>query len=130
MGTCHPIGILLEMSDMLQTESQLSIDTTTRTIKDGLGRGHLEYRICRGGVAEICDIAVRYQHRRQGIARTMLGMMIAAVRRECKTVYAFTRESNAVGREWYAMMGFDLTRVPGFYHADNEDAYCCVKVLR
>jgi ribosomal protein S18 acetylase RimI-like enzyme len=103
---------------------------TRHLIRDGADRGWLDYRLAPGETAEIVNIEVAGEHRRQGVGRLLLGRMIAALPPDIFAVYAFTRSSNAIACQWYRAMEFELTLVPRFYRAQNEDAFCCVKVLR
>lgn len=102
---------------------------TRHLICDDDDRGCLDYRLAPGETAEIVNIEVAGEHRRQGVGRLLLGRMVAALPPEVAAVYAFTRASNRMACDWYRAMAFELTRVPRFYRAQNEDAYCCVKVF-
>lgn len=98
-------------------------------IRDDAGRGSLDYRLAPGETAEIVNIEVAGAHRRQGVGRLLLDRMIAALPPDVAAVYAFTRATNAIACQWYRAMGFELTLVPWFYRAQEEDAFCCVKVI-
>lgn len=99
-------------------------------IHDDVDRGSLDYRLAPGETAEIVNIEVAGEHRRQGVGRVLLQRMIAALPPDVAAVYAFTRATNTIACQWYRVMGFELTRVPRLYRAQEEDAYCCVKVLK
>ena len=99
-------------------------------IRDDAGRGSLDYRIAPGETAEIVNIEVAGEHRRHGVGRLLLARMIAALPPDVAAIYAFTRATNRTACEWYRAMEFELTLVPRFYRAQDEDAFCCVKVLK
>lgn len=98
-----------------------------RILEDELGRGWLDYRLAPGGTAELVNIEIGREHRRQGIGRTLLARMLAELPPETAIVYAFTSCTNRTAHAWYRALGFSLTLLPRFYASMNEDAYCCVK---
>jgi len=65
---------------------------------------------------EIYDIKVTSQ-RRKGIGTQLINEMIEAT--NPRIVYAFTRESNGLGRAFYKKLGFKEIPVPNFYEEGN-----------
>lgn len=76
----------------------------------------LQYKIGHCGEIEIEDIKVMSE-RKKGIGREMFNELLEL---NPKTVYAFTRKSNVVGRHFYKALGFREIELPNFY--SEEDA--------
>ena len=75
----------------------------------------LEYKIGYCGEIEIEDIKVMSK-RRKGIGREMFNELLKL---NPKTVYAFTRKSNELGRVFYKSLGFKELELPNFYSEEN-----------
>lgn len=99
-------------------------------IEDDNGHGWLDYRLGTGGTAELTNIEVSNEHRREGVGRLLLARMVAELPLDVKTVYAWTSAQNRIAHEWYDAMEFTRMLVPGFYKSMGEDAYLCVKNIR
>lgn len=76
------------------------------------------------GQAELGDLAVHPDHRRQGIGRALLADVLAASgRRGAGELFLQVRESNRGAMALYDEAGFrQVGRRPGYYRAPVEDA--------
>ena len=90
--------------------------------------GSLSYAVGEGGVVEIRNIVACSEHRREGIGRKLLEKLKSKCSKDIYTVFAFCREENRIGRQWYDAMGFCLYHLPDFY-GKGENAYCCTLSL-
>jgi ribosomal protein S18 acetylase RimI-like enzyme len=94
-------------------------DDPGRRIDDPEGRGYLEWRWAPAHAVEIVNIEVGNEYRRQGVGRSLLWQLIAEAGPELRAVFAVTRASNGIAREWYAAMGFYPAGILyGFYDGD------------
>lgn len=84
--------------------------------------GKLDWRLAPGNVAEIVDIEVDNLHRREGEGLKLFQKLVRDLPEQCNHVYAFTRKSNAIARDWYRSLGFRESVVPGFYSDNDPDA--------
>ena len=77
-----------------------------------------------GPEAEIADLAVAPEARRQGIGRALLSGALAELRAAAvRTVYLEVRESNQGARTLYEAYGFEsVGRRRGYYRSPVEDA--------
>lgn len=87
------------------------------------------WNICGG--AEIIDVAVHKEFRRQGIAKKLLLEMI----KQCKSQGVFeinleVRKSNTPAIELYKKLGFVENGLRKRYYENTEDAILMQKVLR
>lgn len=82
--------------------------------------------------AEITNIAVSYEYRRNKIAETLLSVLIRkAKERGVKRIFLEVRVSNAAARALYEKFGFEKTgRRPRFYERPSEDALVMTKELK
>lgn len=111
---------------------------TEEQFRNSLGRAHF---VCRGierqgrlaaylsaslvaGELEILNIAVRPEHRRQGLARRLLGHVLQLARETGMTdAYLEVRASNVPAQALYAGFGFTAAGRRAAYYPDNrEDA--------
>jgi [ribosomal protein S18]-alanine N-acetyltransferase len=76
------------------------------------------------GAIDIHNIAVHVDHRRRGIARLLLGMVVAEARNQSSLrVMLEVRRSNLPAQKLYQSLGFLTTGVrKGYYSDDGEDA--------
>lgn len=73
--------------------------------------------------AEIITVAVSPAHRRQGIARALMGHMLCLAEDARASVYLEVRASNTPARELYRSLGFAETGMrKNYYSAPREDA--------
>ena len=89
--------------------------------------GHIVGYVCLWEVADelhITNIAVHPAFRRRGIARTLLGGVLAdACQRKLRLVVLEVRPSNAEARGLYDAFGFRVVgRRRGYYYDTGEDA--------
>jgi len=77
-----------------------------------------------GPEAEIADLAVAPEARRQGIGRALLSGVLAELRAAAvRMVYLEVRESNRAARTLYESYGFEsVGRRRGYYRSPVEDA--------
>jgi len=105
---------------------------------EGMMRGELDeqprtrhYLVATDGDEIVQTIAVRADHRRAGIGRTLLSMLLEeAVRRGAAWVFLEVRADNAPARTMYERFGFERIGVRRRYYADGTDAYTMRKRLR
>jgi len=83
---------------------------------------------CAAGEAEILNLAVMPELRRQGHARAMLRAVMDELKAEgVREVYLEVRESNAGAQAFYMGAGFGVSgRRPSYYEQPKEDAVCMV----
>lgn len=74
--------------------------------------GRLDYRLGQDATAEIFDLFIDESHRGEGVGRELIGRLQSE---GFRSVYAFTRATNAGARAFYARLGFAEAVVPGFY---------------
>lgn len=87
---------------------------------DGVVVGFLLYQELPDDDAEVLNLAVDPDARRQGVGRALLRRMIADRR---GAILLEVRESNVAARALYAALGFrQEARRPGYYHRPVEDA--------
>jgi ribosomal-protein-alanine acetyltransferase len=74
--------------------------------------------------AEVLNLAVHPEHRRRGVARTLLDRAMSAFREAgAKTVYLEVRETNHVAQEFYRSYGFQAVgKRPRYYRNPPEAA--------
>jgi ribosomal-protein-alanine acetyltransferase len=86
---------------------------------------------CAAGEAEILNLAVKPERRRQGHAREMLRAAMEGLKAEgVREVYLEVRESNAGAQAFYAGAGFGRSgRRLSYYEQPREDAVCMVHRL-
>lgn len=78
---------------------------------------------------EILNVAVRESHRRQGVARALMAVLLAALEgRGAGNLYLEVRASNEAALALYRSLGFrELGRRFGYYRAPREDAITMVR---
>jgi len=76
------------------------------------------------GALDIHNIAVHVDFRRQGIARLLLGQVLAQAKGQSTTrVMLEVRKSNLPAQKLYEAIGFSITGIrKGYYSDDGEDA--------
>ena len=81
---------------------------------------------CAAGEAEILNLAVQPERRRQGHARAMLRAAMEGLKAEgVREVYLEVRESNAAAQAFYEDAGFGRSgRRLSYYEQPKEDAVC------
>ncbi|MBZ5527715.1 MAG: ribosomal protein S18-alanine N-acetyltransferase [Acidobacteriia bacterium] len=86
---------------------------------------------CAAGEAEILNLAVKPERRRQGHARGMLRAAMEGLKAEgVREVYLEVRESNAGAQAFYEGAGFERSgRRLSYYEQPKEDAVCMVHRL-
>lgn len=92
--------------------------------KSGEVAGYCFFWIVPGDEAQISNIAVHPDRRRQGVAQFLLAEVVRESRaREATSVSLEVRESNAPARAFYEKMGFiEVGRRPKYYQNPKEDA--------
>ena len=99
---------------------------------DGAGNvlGYIGSRIVLDS-ADITNVAVRPQYRRRGIARQLVGRMLAQMAEKGVTgVLLEVRESNLPAQNCYAQAGFTVVgRRKNYYELPKEDALLMGRVL-
>lgn len=88
-------------------------DDTGRYVR--LEHGYIEYRYAPANGCEIVNLEVENGHRRQGVGRRLLEMLLEEVRGKAERVYAITRSDNEVAQQWYERMGFMGCPLRRFY---------------
>ena len=85
-----------------------------------------------GDDAELYNIAVAAENRRQGIGRRLLALALKeAAERGAERVFLEVRASNTAARRLYAQNGFEMIGVrPGYYERPKEDAVMMVCSLK
>ena len=85
--------------------------------------GCLEYRYAPGDVCEIVDIWADGERRRTGIGSSMVERLMKACKRDgIRRVFAVTRFSNGIARDFYEALGFRImTTVWHFYPESDDD---------
>ena len=69
------------------------------------------------------SIAVKPEHRRQGLGRRMMDKVVAAARRHgAERVHLHVRTSNRCALEFYRSLGFGETDTAEDYYRNGEDA--------
>jgi ribosomal-protein-alanine N-acetyltransferase len=80
--------------------------------------------------AEILQLGVSPDHRRQGIAGILLRKLFARLKAsQTRTVYLEVRARNVAARALYGSLGFLETGLRKGYYADGEDAVLYRKAL-
>ncbi len=99
-------------------------DDTGRRVDDPAGRGYLEWRWAPAYGVEIVNVEVDNDCRRQGVGRSLLGLLAAKLNGEAKTVYAFSRLDNLIARDWYLGCGFTPAALIRSFYGDeiSDDA--------
>lgn len=78
-------------------------------------------RMAPGGTVEIMDVSVAGSLRRTGVGRAMVETLIKALGgTEYRRVYAFTRRSNLIAREFWAGLGFRETAFLHDFYAEPD----------
>jgi ribosomal-protein-alanine N-acetyltransferase len=90
---------------------------------DGQIVGYVLFWLLPGAI-DIHNIAVHVDYRRRGIARLLLGMVLAEARNHASLrVMLEVRKSNLPAQKLYQSLGFLTTGVrKGYYSDDGEDA--------
>jgi [ribosomal protein S18]-alanine N-acetyltransferase len=90
---------------------------------DGQIVGYVLFWLLPGAI-DIHNIAVRIDYRRRGIARLLLGKVLAEARNQSSLrVMLEVRRSNLAAQKLYQSLGFLTTGVrKGYYSDDGEDA--------
>jgi [ribosomal protein S18]-alanine N-acetyltransferase len=90
---------------------------------DGQIVGYVLFWLLPGAI-DIHNIAVHVDHRRRGIARLLLGKVVAEARNQASLrVMLEVRRSNLPAQKLYQSLGFLTTGVrKGYYSDDGEDA--------
>jgi len=101
-------------------EFYLEITTWVALLDNGEIAGFLAMRSVLPDEHELLNLAVAPEHRRQGIARTLLDY---AKRRGSGLWFLEVRESNLAARTFYKSYGFiDFGKRKGYYQEPYEDA--------
>lgn len=95
------------------TRNELAPFNTVRVIENAGGR--LAYRKGSGGTVEILDIVV--SARRTGYGRRLIQRLVDGHGVPIR-LWAFTRESNGIARDFYKALGFRESIVPAFYQEE------------
>lgn len=84
------------------------------------------------GELDIHNVAVHPRYRRQGIARAMLGDIIAsATKRGIRRITLEVRKSNDAAQTLYRSLGFEVGGMRKGYYSDNgEDAWLMERKLQ
>jgi [ribosomal protein S18]-alanine N-acetyltransferase len=90
---------------------------------DGQIVGYVLFWLLPGAI-DIHNIAVHVDYRRRGIARLLLGKVVAEARNQSSLrVMLEVRKSNLPAQKLYQSLGFLITGVrKGYYSDDGEDA--------
>lgn len=99
-----------------------------RIVLDGDERDFLVWREASGGTVEIFDIAVGSE-RRVGNGRRMVEMLLETLAGKVHLVWAITRMSNEIAKEFYAGLGFRIIAVLGRFYVE-EDAVLFGKAVQ
>lgn len=94
---------------------------TVHTYEHSGGAGYIVWRVGTGGNVELLDLQVVPTARGQGVGIGLLRAMLRHLKDNPPyyTIFGFTRTANVEAQEFYAAVGFDLSRVAGVY-ADGE----------
>lgn len=94
----HPetYRIISDVPDVETDHSHKIIDSETES--------HLYFRFSPGRVVEITDIFVPEEHRRQGVGRKLIELLLNS---KPNAMFAFTRQDNAGAREFYESLEFE-----------------------
>jgi [ribosomal protein S18]-alanine N-acetyltransferase len=77
--------------------------------------------------AHIQTVAVRPDHRRQGVAAHLIRQVIGfAMRQEAESLILEVRKGNEAGVHLYQTVGFDVIRTVDKFYPDGEAAYVMV----
>lgn len=76
---------------------------------------YLTYREGSGGTIEIFDIAVQTE-RGVGKGRRLIEKLLAEIPSDVRLVFAITRDSNSIARQFYAAVGFHVIGVLGGFY--------------
>jgi ribosomal-protein-alanine N-acetyltransferase len=86
-----------------------------------------------GGLAKkghVVSIAVLPQHRRKGIAQSVINKAIEGMQYyKSKQCFLEVRVKNDIAISLYKKLGFEITRTLTGYYSDGEDAYVMTKRL-
>lgn len=82
-----------------------------------------------GPVGHIKNLAVHPEHRREGIASTLIGTILGSLQGEADTVKLEVRESNDTALQLYREHGFRYHRTIQGYYRDDEDAFVLIRKL-
>jgi ribosomal-protein-alanine N-acetyltransferase len=86
-----------------------------------------------GGLAKkghVVSIAVLPQHRRKGIAQSVINKAIEGMQYyKSKQCFLEVRVTNDIAISLYKKLGFEITRTLTGYYSDGEDAYVMTKRL-
>lgn len=98
-------------------------DSSIHVIELNEGQDFLHYRQGSGGTVEIFDIAVNSE-RGVGRGRQLINLLFDEVRQNTHLVFAITRESNQIARQFYAALGFyKLGELHRFYQEESAIMY-------
>ncbi len=99
--------------------------------RDGKPIGYVIYWELPGEL-DIHNVAVHPKHRRQGVARTMLGDIIErATKRGLRRMTLEVRKSNDPAQTLYRSLGFEICGLRKGYYSDNgEDAWVMERKLQ
>ena len=123
-----------------------SVPWSRETLESELDNPCAFYVVCTGGTgnvlgyigsrivldeADITNVAVRPDCRRRGIARELVGRMLALMAEKgVRSVLLEVRESNLPARNCYAQAGFTVVgRRKNYYEAPKEDALLMGRIL-
>lgn len=83
----------------------------------------LDWRFSSGGSIEITEICVGTE-RRKGHGRVLIRKLLEEAEHRTQLVFAMTRKSNEIARQFYTGVGFELLGVLYHFYTDtNESAY-------
>ena len=123
-----------------------SVPWSREALEEELENPYAHYVVCTDGAgnvlgdigarivldsADITNVAVRPQYRRRGIARQLVGRMLAQMAEKGVTgVLLEVRESNLPAQNCYAQAGFTVVgRRKNYYELPKEDALLMGRVL-
>jgi len=97
---------------------------------DGKICGYVLFWLLPGSI-DVHNLAIAPEFRRRGIARMLMGQVVAAASTQSATrVTLEVRQSNEAAKKLYASLGFVQTGLrKGYYSDDGEDAFTMVLEL-
>lgn len=98
--------------------------------EDGQMAGFVFVILNKDGTAHLTTIGVAPEHRRRGVAGSMLGHVEAAlIVKGISTIVLEVRVQNVTAQTLYTRFGYSTVKRITKYYADGEDCYLMVKSL-